>query len=119
MATRKIKSFTTSASKDNKVKESVDPIVFELEGEEFEAYGQVPGAVLLEFISRSDEENSADTAKAILYYLKESMDAVNYKRFNKLIHDPKVLIEIETLSSIVGHLISERSGARPTEASSE
>lgn len=114
MATRKVKSFK---KQDAKPLEKVEPIVFELEDQEFKAYGQVPGAVLLEFISRSSGEDSADTAKAILYYLEESMDKATYKRFNALIHDPEVLIEIETLSEIVGHLISERSGARPTEAS--
>lgn len=117
MATRKVKSFV-SKKKDNKNQEPVEPIVFELEDQKFEAYGQVPGAVLLEFLSRSDGESS-DISRAILYYLKESMDKENYKRFMALVHDPEILIDIETLSEIVGHLISERSAERPTVASEE
>lgn len=116
MANRNVKSFGVKP-KDAKPLKPVEPIGFKIGEEEFEAYGQVPGAVLLEFISRSDPENSSETAKAILYYLKESMNAENYKRFDKIIHDPEILIDIETLSEIVGHLISERSASRPTEAS--
>lgn len=107
-ARRTVKSFTSS-----KEKVVVEPIEFELEGETFEAYGQVPGAVLLEFIAASAEE-STGTAGAILAYLKSSMDKENYKRFDKLIHDPDKTIQLQVLADIVSYLVEERS-SRPTE----
>lgn len=106
----KVKSFTSS-----KEKKAVEPIVFELEGETFEAYGQVPGTVLLEFIDASSREDSAGTAGAILGYLKSSMDAKTFRRFDKLTRDPEVLIELSTLADIVSYLIEQRAADRPTQ----
>lgn len=114
MAQRKIKSFAEPVEGESL--EAVDPIEFKLAGETFFAYGEVPGAVLLDFISNSGGDVPAETAKAIMNYLKYSMDAENYKKFQAITHDPNKKIKIETLSEIVGHLIEER-GSRPTEAS--
>jgi hypothetical protein len=112
MAARKLKSFTSSKSK-----KKAEPIEFELEDQKFIAYGEVSGAVLLDFIAAAGSDSSADTAVALMTYLKRSMDKENWARFDKLIHDPEVLIELETLSEIVSALIEERSESRPTEAS--
>jgi hypothetical protein len=114
LATRKLKSFGTP--KEGESLEAIEPIAFELAGEEFEAYGEVSGAVLLDFVSHYGSDNGSDTAKAILDYLKDSMDAENYKRFQAIIRDPKKLIKLETLSEIVGYLMEERS-SRPSKAS--
>jgi hypothetical protein len=112
MAARKIKSFVSETEEA-----PVEPIEFELvKGETFEAYGEVSGAVTLEFIAATSGEDSAQTAKGLLAYLKASMDEDNYKRFNTIIHSPNHRIKIETLSEIVAHLIEERS-SRPTVAS--
>lgn len=108
-ARRTVKSFTSA-----KEKTEIEPIPFELEGENFEAYGQVPGAVLLDFIAASSGEDSSGTAGAILDYLKSSMDKENFKRFDKLVRDPEKLIELSVLADIVSHLIEERT-SRPTE----
>lgn len=110
MAARKIKSFTSTVEKD-----AVEPISFELEGETFEAYGQVPGAVLLDFIAESTKEDSSGTAGAIIGYLKASMDTATFKRFDKLTRDPSKLIELSVLADIVSFLIEERSDSRPTQ----
>lgn len=110
MATRKIKSFTSKKT------EKAEAIQFELEGESFEAYGQVPGAVLLDFIGATDGDSTGKSATSILKYLESSLDAENFKRFDKIIRDPEKLIEIEVLAEIVSYLIEERT-SRPTEAS--
>lgn len=111
MAARNVKSFSSKAKK-------AKPIPFELEGEEFEAYGAVSGAVLLEFIEATGSENPSETARGLLGYLRQSMNAENLERFNKVIHDPEINVEMETLSEIVSYLVEERTN-RPTEASSE
>lgn len=109
MAVRKtVKSFTSS-----KEKVTAEPIEFELEGETFSAYGQVPGAVLLDFIAASSQEDSSGTAGAILGYLKSSMDRENFSRFDKLTRNPDVIIELQVLADIVAYLIEERTN-RPT-----
>jgi hypothetical protein len=108
-ARRTLKSFTSS-----KEKTKVEPIQFELEGETFDAYGQVPGAVLLDFIAASSQEDSTGTAGAILGYLKSSMDKETFKRFDKLTRDPEKIIELQVLADIVAYLIEERTN-RPTE----
>lgn len=107
-ARRTVKSFTSS-----KEKVKLEPIPFELEGESFEAYGQVPGAVLLDFIAASSQDDSTGTAGAITGYLKSSMDKENFKRFDKLTRDPEVVIELQVLADIVAYLIEERTN-RPT-----
>lgn len=104
----KVKSFTSAKKK------APEPIEFELEGETFEAYGQVPGTVLLEFIEASSKEDSSGTAGAILGYLKSSMNKENFAKFDKLTRDPEVLIELNTLADIVKYLIEERAADRPT-----
>lgn len=109
-ARRTVKSFTST--KEDKQK--IEPITFELEGETFEAFGQVPGAVLLDFIALSSQEDSSGTAEAIQGYLKSSMDKANYRRFDKLTRDPEVLVELSTLADIVSYLIEERTADRPT-----
>jgi len=109
MAARKIKSFTSTTEKT-----VVEPIPFELEGETFEAYGQVPGAVLLDFIAASTAEDNSGTAGAIQGYLKSSLPKDEYKRFDKLTRDPEKVIELQVLADIVAYLIEERS-SRPTQ----
>jgi hypothetical protein len=109
MAARKVKSFTSTEPKTVE-----EPIPFELEGETFEAYAQVPGAVLLDFIAASSQEDSNGTAGAILGYLKSSMDRENFKRFDKLTRDPEKIIQLQVLADIVAYLIEERT-SRPTE----
>lgn len=112
MAARKIKSFISETEET-----PAEPIEFELiKGETFECYGEVSGAVTLEFIAATSGDNSADTAKGILNYLKASMDEDNFKRFDAIIKSPKHPIKIEKLSDIVAYLIEERA-SRPTEAS--
>lgn len=108
---RKIKSFSRPAAE-----KAVETIPFELDGEEFEAYGEVPGAVLLDFISATDGESTGKSAGSILAYLKSSLDEENFKRFDKIIRDPQRPIKIELLADIVSYLIEERT-SRPTEAS--
>lgn len=114
MAQRKIKSFAEPVEGEDV--EAAEPIEFKLGGETFFAYGEVPGAVLLDFVESSKGDDPSETAKAINSYLKNSMDEENYKKFHTVTHDPKKKIKIETLSEVVGHLISERT-SRPTEAS--
>lgn len=109
MAPRKLKSFQFDTAE-------TEPIEFELGGETFTAYGETPGAVLLDFAARSGGDSIQDTATAILGYLKSSMDSENWERFDKLIRDPAKNVPTSVLSDVVSFLIEERT-SRPSKAS--
>lgn len=111
MSVRKIKSFSPK-----KKAVALEPIVFEIGEEKFEAYPKISGITLLEFIGSGDGESGSSTAKGILDYLKASMKKPEYARFHAYVSDPENEIEIETLSEIVSFLIEEQS-SRPTDAS--
>jgi len=113
-ASRKIKSFAAPVAETEET--VVEPIEFDVAGETVEALGEVPGAVLLDFIANSGSDSSSDTASAINTYLKDSFDEENGKKFQKIIRDPKNKVKIEHLSEIVAHLVEERA-SRPTAAS--
>lgn len=110
MAAKKAKSFTASVNKTKAPR-----LAFELLDETFEAYGSIPGAVLLDFIGASDEESSA-TARGIGDYLKAAMPKEEFARFDAFIRDPENAIELDVLSEIVSYLIEEQT-SRPTTAS--
>lgn len=108
-AARKIKSFQLDT-------EEIAPIEFQLGPETFTAHGDVPGAVLLDFIASTGGDSNADTAKGILNYLKSSIVDEDVERFEKTIRDPKLNIKPSKLSEVVGYLIEERA-SRPTKES--
>lgn len=94
-------------------KKKAEPIVFDLFGEDFTAHGSLPGAVLLDYIEASEEQNSA---AGIRSYLQLSMTAEEYERFDAYTRDPENDVDLETLSEIVSFLI-EAQTSRPTKAS--
>jgi hypothetical protein len=114
MATaRKLKSFKVETVETNEV----EPIEFEIGDEKFEAYGDVPGAVLLDFIASTGAGvPSGDSAKAVWDYLRDSMDADNWSRFRAKIKDRNIKLPDDFYVDLVVSLIQERS-SRPTEES--
>jgi len=101
---------TTKKSFSSKRKNK-EPIVFELEGEEFTAKGYVPGARLLDYIEDTADMNNASSIRE---YLKIAMTDEEYARFDKFTRDED--IELETISEVFEHLIEVQT-SRPTEAS--
>lgn len=90
-----------------------EPLGFELNGEEFTCHAAIPGAVMIDFIRRADSDSMGNSAEALFSFLKSSMDESEYERFNKLINDPEVIIDISLIGEIVSYLIEEY-GERPT-----
>lgn len=89
------------------------PLTFDLEGQKFEAHRQVPGAVLLDFMASAGEDG-AGAAGAILPFFEDALIEEDYQRFAKLIKDPDVLIDMETLMEIIAYLIEEYADSRPS-----
>lgn len=98
------KSFTSK-------RKNKEPIVFELEGEEFTAKAFVAGANLLDYIEDTADMNNA---QSIREYLKLAMSEEEYVRFDK--HTREAEVELETISEIFEHLIEVQT-SRPSTAS--
>ena len=92
------------------------PLTFDLEGEEFEAHPQIPGAVLLDFVAAAGEDGTG-TATAIYPFFEAALLPESNERFVKIIRDPEVLVDLETLVEIAAYLVEEYSDSRPSKAS--
>ncbi len=85
---------------------------FELADEEFTCYPAVPGAVFLDYIAEADSDGG--TGAALYKFLKAAMPEDQYERLNEVLHNPEVIIEIETIAEVVKYLVEEYS-SRPTQ----
>lgn len=96
--------------------EELEPITFDLEGEEFTALPKIPGAYLLDFMAEAGDDGTA-AAGAILPFIEKALGEDEWARFEKVINDPDIAVEIETLVEIVGYLVESYADSRPSEAS--
>lgn len=92
--------------------EGGEPVSFKLHDEEFHCVKALPGKVLLDMVSRSASENSADQASMINEFFAHALVEESYERFNSLIVDKERVISAETLGEITGWLV-EQYGDRP------
>lgn len=94
-----------------------EEIKFALHGEEFVCRPALPGQVLLNLVAKSgDEDNPAEAAKVITDFFKTVLVPESYTRFDALANDPDRVVEVDTLSDIVGWLVeqySDRPISRP------
>ena len=113
MTKRQPKQFGTT--KAQPVEES--EIGFVLGEQSYVCKPQVQGAVILDFISAADDSN-VGAASRIMPFFKKVLTESEYKRFDAQVNGDDEIIEMETLSEIVGYLIEEYTTGRPTQASS-
>lgn len=90
-----------------------EPLNFTLNDVEFNCHAAIPGAVLLEFVKDADS-GTGDSAKALYNFLASAMNEEEYKKLQAVLHNPEVIIEIETIGEIVSWLVEEYS-SRPTQ----
>lgn len=93
---------------------NAEPISFKLYDEEFFCLPKIQGKVLLDFIQLANSEDSTDNARIIQILFERVLTVESFIRFDALLEDKERIVTIETLSEIVGWLISEYS-ARPEE----
>lgn len=91
-----------------------EPLEFELNGNVFKCRPAIQGTVMLEFIKKTSSENGGDAATALYDFLQSSMPEEEYVRLDKLLKNPEVIIEIETIGEVVTWLIEQYS-KRPTQ----
>lgn len=101
--------------------EEAEPITFTILDEEFEAYPQLQGAVIVELLAgladTGEEGNGAAAASLLTNVFEFALKPESLERFKKLTHDPERIVDLETLSEIVSWLMEEYTD-RPTEDSS-
>lgn len=97
--------------------EDFPPITFRLNGEDFTCRSAMPGTMLLDFVRRADSDSGGMAAEAVVEFLSRSLDDADADRFQTMLNDPEVIVQVETLGEIVGWLV-EQYTARPTKARS-
>ena len=90
-----------------------EPLTFSINGTRFEAVPAVQGSVLLEFVAAADSESGGSAASALYKFFEDVMEPGEYARFQKVLKDPDVIIDMELIGEIAGWLVEEYS-ARPT-----
>ena len=90
-------------------------IGFVLGETEYQCKAEVQGAVILDFIAAADAGTGAAAAKIVPFF-DHVLPKAELEKFKAQIESEDEIIEIETLSDIVGYLIEEYT-ERPTPAS--
>lgn len=88
-------------------------VSFDLNGETFSCRPAIPGAKMLDFVKQADGENGAAAAEALLSFLREVLLEEDWDRFEEMVNDSEVIVEVETLGEITGWLV-EQYAERPT-----
>ena len=111
----------TSRSRSQIIDE-LEPLTFDLGGEEFTCYPEVQGKMILDIMkiaAEGDEETrGVMMAVSVLDFFEKVMPPEEYERLEKLMEDPKRIVELDVLSEIMSWLIEEYTD-RPTEPSSD
>lgn len=94
--------------------DSAEKLSFKIYDEEFFCYPEMPGKTLLEFVSLSNSEDPAETAKSINTFFKKVLTEESYVQFENLAQDPNRVVSVTTLTEIIQWLVEEYSG-RPTQ----
>lgn len=102
------------ATRKAKAQEETE-IGFDLGETHYDCRPEIQGAVILEFIAAADNGNSGAAAQ-ILPFFDEVLPEDELEKFKAQLKSKDEIIEMETLSEIVGYLIEEYTD-RPTEAS--
>lgn len=95
-----------------------EPLSFKLYDEEFECYPAMPGKVLLDFISRSNNDDNTAMATIINDFFQKILKAESFERFNALLDDPERVVTVESLGEITAWLLEEYA-SRPTQQPEE
>lgn len=113
MVVKKPRDFTPKARKKS------DPISFTLYGEEFHAYEELQGSVILSFAAAMGDENGGTSAQLILDFFETALKPDSFTRFDKLIHDPETIVPADSLAEIVGYIMENLTSRDLKESSAE
>jgi hypothetical protein len=102
--------------------DDIEPLSFDLGGEEFTCYSEVQGKAVLDVL-RVTTEGDEDSRGLLLLvstldFFEKVMPPEEHQRLTKLMEDPQRIVSMSTMTSIMSWLIEEYSN-RPTEPSSD
>jgi hypothetical protein len=121
-ATKKVNGKKRHKSFDVVTLDDLEPLSFDLGGEEFSCYAEVQGKAVLDVL-RVTTEGDEDSRGLLLLvstldFFEKVMPPEEHERLTKLMEDPTRIVPMSTMSSIMTWLIEEYSN-RPTEPSSD
>ena len=90
-----------------------EPVQFKLDGETFNCYSALPGAVLLTFVSDADSNQGGRQAESVFGLFSAVMPPDEYERFQAFIKRPNRVVPVEVLVEI-SIWLTEVYAARPT-----
>jgi hypothetical protein len=101
-------------------KNTLEPIVFKIHGEEFTCLPAIQGKTLLDLIASSSSDDPAVASAVTLKFFERVLSAESLIRFNTLLDSKDKIVSIETLTDISTWLIEEYTSRpnQPSEASS-
>jgi len=92
----------------------VEPLTFNLGGEEFECRKAVQGSELLEFVRNTATDDDAAAATAVIDFVRNSIIEEDRDRFSDLLESEEVIVPLDTLAE-VGRWLLETYSGRPTQ----
>lgn len=86
---------------------------FDINGEVFHFVGDIPGAILIDFLAMSDMENPTDMARILKDLFQQAIVPEDYERFNAYITSRENNVTLELLAEIAGYITESVSGNEP------
>ena len=83
---------------------------FDINGVVFQFSPDIPGAILLDFMSKVDEDDPAAMVGVINSLLDSTLPPDELTRFNAYVRDPKNNVTLEMLAEICGFVAETASG---------
>ncbi len=102
------KSFGSPVKQDE-----LDPIGFELYGEEYECNPAIQGRDLLLFSKGATSDDTSEVTDSLLMFFEKVLKPESMERLNELWDDPERIVPIETMTDIIEYLIEEYTDADP------
>lgn len=89
---------------------------FDINDVVFQFTPDIPGAILMDFMSNIDDENPASMVKVLNKLLESALAPAELERFNEFVRDPSNNVSLELLAEICGFIAENASGneKRPT-----
>jgi hypothetical protein len=97
-----------------KTLQDFDPLEFTLNDQTFSCRRAIQGSVLLEFISNADSQDGGRSARALEEFFKDVLPPDDHARFQIMLKDPEIIVNLSDLGEIAAWLIEEYT-ARPTQ----
>jgi hypothetical protein len=99
-----------------KTEQELEPVSFQLWGEEFHCVKSIQGKVMLDMVSKSSSEDPSESAGLVTSFFDQVLLDESLERFNKLLESKDKIVTVDTLAEIVSWL-TEQYTNRPSEGS--